>query len=81
MAQVGKVQPAPIPMKTIPAAGFTCTHTADLWVSVTPRVTRKPMQVCHFFIDLSCFFVFSFFKNIIFVYFLVLYLLYNTVTM
>jgi len=29
--------------------------------------------------DLSCVFLFSFFLNIMFVYFLVLYLLYNTV--
>src|SRR5882762_8652781 len=63
-AQVGEVQPAPIPVKTVPAVGFTCTRTVDPQVSVTPQVTHKPVQVCHyscFFMDLSP--VFFFFKT------------------
>ena len=82
MAQVGEVQPTPIPTKTIPAVGFTHTCTVDPQVSVTPRVTHKPIWVCRNFLIFHgsvLFFCVFFFLNIIFFCFLVLYLLYNTV--
>src|SRR5882762_1232502 len=72
MARVGEVQPAPIPAKTVPTAGFTCTHTMDLWVSVTPWVTHKPVWVCRNFLIFSwiclVFLCFLFFKHYIFLF-------------
>ena len=63
MGWVREVQPTPIPMKPIPAVGFTHTHTTNPWFSVTLWDTHKPIQVIRFFhfdMDSSCFFVFLF---------------------
>src|SRR5882762_7809582 len=54
MVLVGEVQPTPIPMKPIPAAGFTCTHTMNLQVLGNTVGTHKPMWVCHYFFNLTC---------------------------
>src|SRR5882762_6970349 len=83
-AQVGEVQPAPVPAKPIPAACFTHTHTTNPRVLGNTAGTRKPVPVFHyfsistwtFFVFLFLFFVFCYVLSIL----CVLYLWYNIVT-
>src|SRR5882762_1732623 len=49
MAQVGKVQPAPVPTKPIPMVCFTHTHTTNPWVLGNTTGTHKPIPVFHYF--------------------------------
>jgi len=49
MAQVGEVQPAPVPTKPIPTVCFTCTHTVNLWILGNTTGACKPILVFHYF--------------------------------
>ena len=51
--RVGEVQPAPVPAKPAPTAGFTRTRTVNPWVFGNTTGTCKPVQVHHSFLIFS----------------------------
>jgi len=82
MAQVGESNPHLYHENRTRSRIYPYPHHG-LWVSVTLWVTCKPVQyviIFSLFDGPVCFFLFSFFLNIISLCIHVLYLLYNTVT-
>ena len=77
--RVGEVQPAPIPTKPVPVAGFTRTHTANLQVSSNTAGTRKPVRVYHCFSISTWTHPISYFFFVLFLDYIVVVLLYNVV--